>query len=379
MTPGADNPTNSIETDEILSPMNSQVQEELPVSAMKHRLFSSWPMANQPTVELPNGFIWDKSLLPEWRYPFGVMAEATQAINDESLHFYITKDPYRLPEYGNHVVAILWQEERCKVPTYARHVRAVFRSLQLKPFLGFRPRLGLNKYEAVLTFQYARDWVQHLRSKRNMLQPHPEWPPAVHRNPRILTLPLGYHSQEELPQIPMEERQLDAFFAGEVHSTDPRNSYQYWTSTSKVEARKQLWNVLTELKQDPQWRIDLGNISGGDSQQRMPGYSDYSQKMMNSRICLAPRGTCAETFRGYEGWRAGCLVITNRLPPEPFLKGAPAIEIDNWKELPKLMKKYARNLDALEEYRHASLEFWKNRLSERAIGAEVAKFLKPGA
>jgi len=344
-------------------------------SSSPHRYFAAWPLAGSPLRELPNGSIWDKGLIPEWKYPLTVLTEAEKELQTGPLHFYFTKDPANLPEYGDHVVAILWQEERCKVPTYARHIRGVLRCLQAVPFLGFHPRLGFNKYEAVLTFQYVRDVALHLRSKRQLLAPHPDWPPVIHNTPRVLSIPLGYHSQEELPQVPMADRRLDAFFAGELHTPVPKSSYRYWITTSKTQARKQLWNVLLKLKQDPEWRIDMGDISGGEGVARLPEYNSYSQKMMNSRICLAPRGTTAESSRLFEGWRAGCMVITNRLPPETFLKGAPAIQIDHWKELPALLKKYARDLDALEHYRKASLDFWKNHLSEQIIGQQVAHFL----
>jgi hypothetical protein len=343
--------------------------------ASPHKYFAAWPLAHSPLRELPNGSAWEISLLPEWKYPLAVLAEAERDLTTGPLHFYFTKDAVNLPEYGNHVVAILWQEERCKIPAYARHVRGVLRCLQGTPFLGFHPHFGFNKYEAVLTFQYARDLALHHRSKKLMRGPHPDWPPAPHSIPRILTIPLGYHSQEELPQIPMAERTLDAFFTGEVHTHVPKSSYRYWITTSKTQARRQLWNALLKLKQDSRWHIDMGDISGGDSGPRPPEFDSYSQKMMNSRICLAPRGTVAETFRMYEGWRAGCMVIANQLPPEPFLKGAPVIEVDNWKVLPDLLKKYARDIDALEEYRRKSLDFWKNHLSEPVIGQQVAYFL----
>jgi hypothetical protein len=344
-------------------------------ASTSHRYFAAWPYANSPLVELPGGANWDSSVLPEWRYPLSVLVEAEKELKTRPLHFYITKDADNLPEYGDHVVAILWQEERCKIPAYARHVRGVLRALQGSPFLGFHPHLGLNKYEAVLLFQYVRDMGLHHRSKRRMQEPHSTWPEPLHRIPRVLTIPLGYHSQEDLPQIPMAERALDAFFTGEIHSPVPKSSYRYWITSSKTQARRQLWDALLKLKQDARWRIDMGDISGGDSGPRPPGFHEYSQKMMNSRICLAPRGTVAETFRMYEGWRAGCLVIANQLPPEPFLKGAPVIEVDNWKVLPDLLKKYARDIDALEHYRKASLDFWKNHLSEQVIGQQVAHFL----
>jgi hypothetical protein len=354
----------------------NQVVSSLPACSSLHRYFSWRSSAEGLPVELPNGAVWDQRLIPEWKYPLTVLSHVQREVPGTKLRFYFTKNPYELPEYGNDVVAVLWQEERCKIPTYARHVRGVIRCLQSRPFLGFHPRLGLNKYEAVLTFQYLRDSAMHLRSRYHIRHVPKGWPPAIHDSPRVLTIPLGYHSQEELPQIPMAERLLDAFFTGELGTLLPRTNYQYWTTDSKTQARRQLWKVLLELRKDPEWRIEMADISGGETKGQPPEFHTYSSKMMNSRICLAPRGTMAETFRHYEGWRAGCLVIGNMLPPEPFLEGAPAIQIDNWKELPAMMKRYARDLDALEHYRKASLDFWRTRLSERVIAQQVVRFLK---
>lgn len=340
-----------------------------------HRYFAAWPDVDHSVVELPNGSFWNKGLYAEWRFPLAVLAEAEPAIQESGLHFYLTKDARKLPEYGPHVVAVLLQEERCKIPAYALHVRAVVRNLHTVPFLGFRPRPAFNRLDAVLLMEHARDWALHYRSRRALRIPPPEWPARLHTVPRIFTLPLGYHSQEELPQIPMRERTLDSFFAGELATKLPPTTYRYWMSTSKAEARKQLWRVLQKVRRDPEWRIDLDNIGVGESASRAAQFNSYSQKMMNSRICLSPRGSMAETFRLYEGLRAGCLVITNRLPNEPFLRGAPVIQVDHWSELPALLRKYARDLDALEHYRKAGLDWWKNHCSEQVIGPQVAHFL----
>lgn len=344
-------------------------------SPLQHRYFAAWPHADSSVVELKNGPMRDDSLPAEWRYPLAVLSSAEQSIQDHSLHFYITKDANQLPEYGPHVVAVLLQEERCKIPAYARHIRGVVRSLHSTPFLGFRPGFHINRLNLVLAFEYLRDWILHKGSQRLLRAPHPEWPPQLHAIPRIYTIPLGYHSQEELPLIPMRERSLDLFFAGEMATKLPLTTYRYWTSTSKAEARKQLWRVLERLKKNPDWHIDLDNIGVGDITTRTAQFSSYSQKMMNSRICLAPRGTMAETFRLYEGLRAGCLVIANRLPEEPFLRGAPILQVDHWKELPDLLKKYARDLDALDHYHQASLDWWSNHCYEEVIGPQVGYFL----
>jgi hypothetical protein len=152
--------------------------------------------------------------------PFGLRTDVLLHVQREmpgtTLRLYFTKNPYELPEYGNDVVAVLWLEERCKIPTYARHVRGVIHcGLQVKPFLGFHPRLGLNKYEAVLAFQCVRNSALHLRSRYQVRHVPKDWPPALHDSPRVLAIPLGYHSQKELPQVPMAERRLDAFLRAE--------------------------------------------------------------------------------------------------------------------------------------------------------------------
>lgn len=343
------------------------------MAGSKHLYFAVWSDAG--AKEIPGGQ-WNSSMPADWRFPLAVFAEAEKALKECGLHFYLTKNPYRLPEYGPHVVAVLLQEERCKLPYYARHVRAVIRNLESIPFLGFQPRVGLNRMGLVLAFEYARDWALHWRSVRVLAAHHqPDWPAAVNDRPRIFTIPLGYHSQEELPQIPMCDRTLDAFFAGSLSTGAGWRSYKRWTSTSKVEARKQLWRVLERLKRNPEWTIDLSNIDVGLNPGSSTHSHSYSVKMANSRICLAPRGTRPESYRLYEGLRAGCLVITNRLPDRPFLSGAPVIQVDNWKELPALFRRYARDLDALEHYRQASLDWWQSHCSEGVIGRQVANFL----
>lgn len=334
-----------------------------------HRYFAAWPHSDADLVEI-TGARWESSMRADWRFALAVLAEASKTIAGEGLHFYLTKDPYRLPEYGPHVVAVLLLEERCKIPWYARHVRAVIRNTRSVPFRAFRPRM--NRLDLVLAFEYARDWAIHWRSQWQLSTRRPNWPPFVHSVPQVCTIPLGYHSQEVLPQVGMRDRNLDCFFAGDLSTGAGPTSYRYWVSTSKVQARKQLWRVLLKLKKDPKWHIDLGNVTNDTTVHQ---FDSYSEKLMNSRICVAPRGTMAETYRLYEGLRAGCLVITNRLPDEPYLRGAPVIQVDHWKELPGLLGKYARDVDALEDFRRASIAWWENHCSEFVIGAQVACFL----
>jgi hypothetical protein len=97
--------------------------------------------------------------------------------------------------------------------------------------------------------------------------------------------------------------------------------------------------------------------------------------MMNSRICVAPRGSNWESYRFYEGLRARCLVFTSPFRNEPFLRGAPVITVASWSELLGLPSRYARDIDTLERYRLASVAWWKSHCSEPVIARQLAEQL----
>jgi hypothetical protein len=303
---------------------------------------------------------WTDSLQAELRFTYDVLEQALPMVKAKGLRFYITKEAYRLPEYGPDVVAILLQEERSKVPVYGRHVRAVIRNLQSKPFLGFAPHWRMGKVEATLAIEYARDWYTHTKSRRAFRAPHPEWPAPVRNEALVIDMPLGYHSQVELPQ---------------VRHPVPRHDLRHYIGTSKFAAREQLWRILTDLKAKGEWNIDLGNIAADQAKELAPVFNTYSEKMVNSRICVSPRGTVADTFRSFEGLRAGCLVIGNRVPKESFLAGSPIHIINHWAELEPLLKKYARNIEYLEGERAKSLAFWNEHLSTEKIAQYLADAL----
>jgi hypothetical protein len=268
---------------------------------------------------------------------------------------------------------MLLQEERCKVPVYGRYIRATIRNLMSKPFLGWRPHLQLSSVEAVLTFEYIRDWYTHLKSVWARSHPPAEYHAPIRKEPLTLRIPLGYHSQVEVPYIPIKDRELDLFFAGEVRHAVPKTSYKYYTSTSKFEVRGQLFRELDKIKND--WNIDWDAIASVDKNRNAKAFNTYSEKMMNTRICLAPRGTLPDTFRHFEGMRAGCMIVSNPVPVEPYLYGAPMLLINHWSEIRGILNKYGRNYDFIEEMGNKANTWWKTRLTPEIIGRYIAEEL----
>ena len=93
----------------------------------KHRYFVMWPDSSAPLREL-NGPDDTSNCVPDVLYPLAVLAELAPLLNGQPRHFYLTKDPDRLPEYGGHVIAVLLQEERCKVLPPRMRSRSVLSS-----------------------------------------------------------------------------------------------------------------------------------------------------------------------------------------------------------------------------------------------------------
>ncbi len=347
---------------------------------MTHRFFmDSTYSGGQGLRELPPP-PWNNSIPAEFRYTYDVLEQALPSVAAEGLHFYFTKEAYFLPEYGPHVVGVLLQEERCKTPVYGRQVRAVIRNLMSRPFLGYRPSRcltkGFTRLEAVLTFEFLRDTYTSRRSRQAYKQPPASLPSPVRREGKTIRLPLGYHSQVEVPQVPMAERALDTFFVGQVRQAAPATRYQRYLSSSKIEARKQIWSVLQEVQKEGRWRMDLGDVAADQNQSAGAAFGSYSERMMQSRICVAPRGSMADTFRAFEGLRAGCLVVANPLPKDEFLyPGAPLLILDHWREIRGILTQYARDTDLLEEWRSKALAWWDGHLRPEVTALFLAREL----
>jgi hypothetical protein len=101
----------------------------------------------------------------------------------------------------------------------------------------------------------------------------------------------------------------------------------------------------------------------------------YSTLLADTKVVLAPRGTNLETFRLYEGLRAGCVVVCDLLPDRPYLHGAPIIELGRWSRLEEVVVPLLRDPARLTELSAAGRRFWDERLSEPAVGRGIADVL----
>jgi len=275
-------------------------------------------------------------------YLHRVLQVVEQELKDEGLTFYVTWKLDALTEYGNHVVPIVMGDEWSQIPTYVDRVLVTFKCYGIYPQLGVRP-LRRPSYLNTLIF------LRHLRVLVH-------WFPGALRYagrylkrrlqgsvmPLVYDLPLGYGNQLPLPVQPIETRPIDLFFAGSVEQGFPRRlwSPHRWFPSPKRISRERMLRTLEALQRRfPELRVFVHTnarfvLNALEYGLTEPGEvldtEAYSQMLMDSKICLAPRSTSADTFRlavwvcSNHGATTGSLVLPKRTGhADRRLAGAP--------------------------------------------------------
>ena len=302
----------------------------------------------------------------------------------DGLTFYITWNLDELPSYGEDVVAIVMGDEWSQVPAYAHRVLATFKCYGSSPELAARPLRAPTYLNALLAAKYVRMRLHQLpgalRHRLHLLKRRLQGQDC----PPIYDFPLGYGNQLELPITPITERSLDVFFAGSIEQggSHPVWSPRHWLRSPKVVARNRMMQAVDQLAKDhPSFNIRIHTndrfvLNALEYGLTEPGEvldaQAYSETLMDTEICLVPRGTSPETFRFFEGLRYGCVLITERLPSRWFYDGAPGIQVDDWSELDTLIPQLLDDPKRMEEVHEASLEWWSTVCSEEAVGQFIA-------
>lgn len=301
------------------------------------------------------------------RYFGAAFVAMERALCDADLDVVLTWDVRRVPLEGDRVVAVVLGDEGGRIPHYAGRVRAIFKAYGTRPALGAGPLRDRSLTGLVDVVQYGVRWLRWLPGGAAHAGRRLRRQPVGH----VTTIPLGTFNQLELRVVAMQERRTDIVFAGSVeHAGSLRHRL-----APKTRARREMLAAVRELaRQRPGLRLDLRLTEGfGASEASSP--EAYSQAVMDARVCLAPRGTSVETFRVLEGLRAGCLVVTERLPSHPFYAGAPVLQLDRWRQLPALLEPILGDDAELGRRHDAARLWWRDRCSEEAVGRMMAEQL----
>lgn len=321
----------------------------------------------------------DKVFDPSCIYFGKIFQELEKRIKTDNLIFYFTWSVDKIPSYGQNVVVILIGDELCRIPKYIHEVGAVFKTNETRPILGCNPIIKPSYKNIMFLLQVLRIWLIRLPGLTNyQVNKLKKSYQSTTIFKQIYDVPLGYYKQSEIPIKHIEQRQYEIFFAGSFISTDyPIWSMYHWLKHPKHIARKEMILELQKIKQKhPEFKIELATVP--DFGIEVTGNTDkrsYSERLMDTKICLAPRGSVFETFRFFEGLRYGCIVITEALPSRWFYQGAPIIQLSSWNELEKILVQLLDDKKLLSQLHQKSLQFWEEKCSEKAISKYIAENL----
>ena len=192
---------------------------------------------------------------------------------------------------------------------------------------------------------------------------------ATRRRGPLHWLPLGMPAWTTIPEgiPPIGARPFDVSFRGSLRG---ERSY-----APKTLSRRRMAEALGRLP--PIVAIDFSETkSFGASYSLDPG--SYTEALLQTKLCLAPRGGSLETFRLFEGAVAGCVVITEPLPPAWFYAGLPRHEVRSWRELPHAVERLLENPLLLGQMSRAARDWARNVVSPEGVGRWVADRLSGG-
>jgi hypothetical protein len=345
------------------------------------------PISNKYYLLLSNGKVvdWDiyhlESPPPQlmWTtYLSKVLQTVEQHLAGSGLIFYLTRDELNsLPSYGENVVVIIATDEWCRIPKYSHQVLAIFKSYGIKPFLGCNPFLEPSYLNFASLIQFLRIWIAYLPGLINYgYQILKNISLGRVKIPSIYTIPLGYYNQLDITNKKIDERTYDVFFAGSAlnDSYIPGSLKKFLAkllTPPKIQSRQKMINFLRQF-QDKflHFKVEL-SLTNGFYLMTEKDIETYSERLMNSKICLIPRGTSYETYRFFEAIRFGCIPVVESLPHHWFYDGFSGVKVKGWHTLAEVLEDLLNNPDLLQSMHQKALHWWQDKCSEIAVGEYI--------
>lgn len=301
----------------------------------------------------------------------GALTRLDREMPDAGLSVYLSWDRDNLPTYGPEVVAVVVAADGdARIPGYIDRVGAVFKTHGTRPFVGLSPLRDPGYLAIMGAVEGARRWARWLPTTVPVARARLAGRPFA----RVHHIPLGYYNQVEVPLVEPAARPVDMQFAGTVaYAERTLLSPRRWLRRPHSVARREMLTALQGLAhRRPDIVVDTRQTTSFEAHKRSEAET-YSRALARAKIVLAPRGGGAETYRFFEAMRAGCVVVCEPLPPTWFYRGSPALTVRRWREMPAVVERLLGDPEELHRRHLASLEWWRTRCSEEALGAYMAR------
>lgn len=196
--------------------------------------------------------------------------------------------------------------------------------------------------------------------------------------PNVYALPLGYVKDvPHLPIIPINDRPINIFFRGNLNSNRLKfyrslSRWKYLIPSRYIQYRNLFRSFLLRFQNDfsKNYPDSIIIFNNGFKQ----GYSpqEYGKVLAESKIVLCPIGfTTSECFRHFEAMRAGCIIISEKLPKTEFYLNSPIIEINDWEEGLLKAKHLLSDPITLEALHRETIAWWEKKCSEIATAKYI--------
>lgn len=185
--------------------------------------------------------------------------------------------------------------------------------------------------------------------------------PPVEAKPNVYTIPLGPGSWPDKIQAgPVLDRGIDVFFSGR-----------------KLQRRKSAFDALDQLNKDQSIQLKLKKTNAfGDGL----AAGQYFKGLADAKIAIAPEGLYSNiTFRHFEALLAGCVVISAHLPDVPFYEDFPGIQVEDWQNLPGLIRDMLKNPEYLEHLQAKGIKYYYQGWAPKVVAGFIQKKLETKA
>lgn len=253
-------------------------------------------------------------------------------------------------------IVILIGDEWNRAPKYSNKVAFVYKSP------GQNTKLAFHKnwiwFNILVLIQYVRIWLKKL--------PYPN-------RGNVISIPLYGYRVLPLEIKPIHERKYDMSFMGSIsHNHNRKGAWiRKLLRTPKILSRTKALEIIENLKD--KYSVYHKTSEFFPHSDRKSEEEAYSQILMDTKICICPRGTNLETFRYFEGLRYGCIIIAEEQPDYEYLQGVPAIIHKDWNDVPKIIEKLLNNKDLMEDLHKKGKEYFAGACESNVLAEQISK------
>jgi hypothetical protein len=194
----------------------------------------------------------------------------------------------------------------------------------------------------------------------------------------VFPFPLGYvNGVPSFNVEPINQRKINLFFRGNLNTNRidfyrTFSNFSFLLPPARILTHKIYKCVLLWLQRDFSKLFPSSVIIFNRNFKDGYSLAEYGKVLSESKIVLSPKGfNSSECFRLFEAMRAGCIIISEKLPAVFFYANSPIIQIQNWKDGIRIAKELLKDPQRMHQLQQETIAWWESVCSEKATAAYI--------